>query len=1258
MKFFLSILFFFIYSSVLAISGTKYYLKSGGNNSLSGTSIANAWATLVKVNSFAGFSQNDTIFLEGGSTFVGPLIPPHNGIAGQPIVITSYGTGKATITGFTTLSSWANLGGNIWECTPSVTLKPLCNILTFNTVPQQLGRTPNSTFNTYSSATTTQLVSSTNISATSYVGAEVVMRCNTFVMQRMSITAQSGNTLTYTRTAQAMDNGNAQGAQSGTPNYGYFLQRFAGSLDQQGEWYYNPSTQKMRIYSTTNPNSATIKASYIDTLIVLGSRSYITLDNLAIEGAGIYAVYGNVSSTGNLIVKNCTFNNNTRSVYLWNCFASVVRNNTVNNSFNVGIMVVNRQQKQITIDTNIVTNTGKLVGNGIFPTNENLNAIVEETDTTRANNFVYIRRNVVRSTGYMAIKFHGTNVRASQNISDSFCMNIDDGGGIYSFTKNDGTYTGINYSNRVIDSNFISNCIGAFAGTTRSTPDARGYYMDDQVGFVTGYHNSISNIPGNGAEFNNPQSMVFTDNTVYNCDYPIEIQIKQYGVLSNNSITRNVLYQKTSSQFNFIHNHSNLSQPPPTVTINQSLQNMAFIDTNWITNIKNTGYSYNSNGGSGQTNLVTWQGTILHDLVSVLPPTVVNNTNTNYYTNPTDTVRVIRFSTFSKVDPKGMVYNNIAAVPQWSSLVLIDNGNAPPINQFPIANAGADTTITSPASTANLNGSASYDPDGTIILYNWIQLSGQNASTITSAGSAITTVSGLIPGIYQYQLTVTDNNSATATSIVRVTVNVPPNLPPTANAGVDQQKILPVNTATLSGSGNDPDGSITAYHWDKISGPSGGSITTPNSANTGITALQQGTYVFQLTVTDNGGLTGSDIMNVTVYPENIAPSANAGDDQTTTLPANSVTLTGSGTDPDGSIVSFLWAKISGPSGGDIESPSSAITDINNLQEGTYVYKLTVTDNMGATGIDFVQVIVYPPIPPPNAPPFAFAGNDTIIILPHNTALLNGIGIDTDGVITAYYWSQLSGPSVAGISSPNTASTGITSMIQGAYIFQLRVTDNSGDTATDAIQVTIAPANLLPTVSAGPNQIITLPIDSTTITAVASDPDGTIASIGWSKISGPSGGTIDSPTELSTHISNMIEGFYLYRIKVVDNSGDSAVSTVQITVNPVPIITKPTANVGDDQIIFLPDSTAIITGSGTNGTGTIVSHVWSLFDGPGGGDIATPNNYTTSVNNLQEGTYIYKLTVTDNNGLIGTGLMQIVVRQVPALRAILLRGVYP
>lgn len=1453
MKAFFTIAGSFFCSSIFA---TNYYVKIGGNNNLSGKDINNAWATIAKVNSFTGFNVGDTVKLEGGSTFIGPLIPPRNGVAGKPFVITSYGIGEAIITGFTTLTGWTSLGGNIWECTPSPQLRSTCNILTFNNVPQQIGRTPNSSYYTYQSATTSQLITSAISGATNYTGAEVVMRCNAFVMQRMTITSQSSTsssvTFNYSRTALGMDNANPKSPEKGSSNYGFFLQRFAGSLDQQGEWYYNPTTHKMRVYSTSNPSGFTIKASYIDTLVVLGSRSYITLDNISIEGAGVYGVYGNVSSTGNLAIKNCSFNNNTRAIYLWNCFASYVINNTVNNSFNVGILIFNRQQKQMTIDTNTVTNTGILVGNGIFPSNENLCALVtDESDTTPGTNFARIRRNVIRNVGYMALKFKGSNVRVSQNITDSMCRHIDDGGGIYTFINNQSVNTQYE-RNRIVDSNFISNNFGAPAGTNRTTPDAVGYYMDDQASYVNGYHNTIWNISGNGAQFNNPYNMTFWDNTIYNADYAVSINMKPFGPLTNNKVTRNIAYQKTTTQYNFVHTNSNLSKPTP-ITITQSMQRMAFIDTNWISNIKTAGYSfYYSTDGVNYTfpspyTLATWRSNIFHDIVSILPPTVVTATNTNFYTNKTDTVRVIRFDGLSKVDPKGMVYNNIAAVPQWSSLILIDNGNAQPVNQYPIADAGTDTTITVPASTASLNGSNSHDPDGTIILYHWVQLSGPNASSIATENASKTVVSGLIAGIYQYQLTVTDNNNAQATSLVRVTVNVPPNRPPTANAGEDRSIVSPKDTVRVVGIGTDPDGSIVGYLWAKISGPSGGSITSPTSATTPITALQQGTYSFKLTVTDNGGSTASDIMNVVVYPANTPPTANAGLNQATTLPVNFVTLSGSGSDVDGTVASFLWTKISGPSGGDIDTPTDSTTDILNLQEGTYVYQLLVTDNQGATGTSFVQVVVNPAAPPdnqapisdaganqtitlpqnsatlvgngvdpdgtiasylwtklsgpsggnitsastastgitalqqgtyaygltvtdnrgatatsyvqivvnpaappvnqaptanagedknvtlptditsfagggtdadgvivsyawtkvigptggtivspssattaisslhegtysykltvvdnngdsasdyvqiivnaapPNAPPLVFAGNDTTIVLPANNVNLNGIASDTDGVVTSYEWRQLSGPSNATITPSNAATTNISSLVQGVYIFQFKATDNHGDTATDALQVTVNPANLVPILDGGGNKMITLPQDTVTLSATASDADGTIVSTLWTKVSGPSGGTIESPSSLTTLVSGLVEGVHVYKIKVVDNSGDSAVASVQITVNPAPIITKPAANAGEDQIIYEPDSTAVLTGSGTNGTGTITSHVWSLFSGPSGGDISDPTNYTTGVTHLVEGTYIYKLTVTDNNGLIGTDLVQIVVRAVPELKSVLLRG---
>lgn len=90
---------------------------------------------------------------------------------------------------------------------------------------------------------------------------------------------------------------------------------------------------------------------------------------------------------------------------------------------------------------------------------------------------------------------------------------------------------------------------------------------------------------------------------------------------------------------------------------------------------------------------------------------------------------------------------------------------------------------------------------------------------------------------------------------------------------------------------------------------------------------------------------------------NKVPKANAGPAQTITLPTNSVTLTGTGSDDDGDVVAYLWSQVSGPSASTIVNPGSPSTAVNGLQQGTYVFQLMVTDDMGATGVDTTSVVV-------------------------------------------------------------------------------------------------------------------------------------------------------------------------------------------------------------------------------------------------------------------------------------------------------------
>ena len=277
----------------------------------------------------------------------------------------------------------------------------------------------------------------------------------------------------------------------------------------------------------------------------------------------------------------------------------------------------------------------------------------------------------------------------------------------------------------------------------------------------------------------------------------------------------------------------------------------------------------------------------------------------------------------------------------------------PPVNQPPVARAGADVTIQLPISQVKLNGGASSDPDGSIAAYAWTKKVGPSGSTLSGQTTATLTASNLTAGTYTFQLQVTDNQGASATDQVQVTVTAPASVV-TANAGEDRS--VSVNAVvTLSGIGKGPN-PFRAYLWEKVSGPSV-TMSKANTANVTLTNLQVGSYTFKFTATDSEGNSGSDEVKVTVTggtPSQPVVTANAGADQTVALGKASVELYGIGKGPN-PFRAYLWEKVSGPSV--TLTIRGANATLTNLQVGSYEFKFTATDSEGNSGSDNVKVIV-------------------------------------------------------------------------------------------------------------------------------------------------------------------------------------------------------------------------------------------------------------------------------------------------------------
>ncbi|MET3878225.1 poly(3-hydroxybutyrate) depolymerase/ribosomal protein L14 [Chitinophaga sp. OAE865] len=412
--------------------------------------------------------------------------------------------------------------------------------------------------------------------------------------------------------------------------------------------------------------------------------------------------------------------------------------------------------------------------------------------------------------------------------------------------------------------------------------------------------------------------------------------------------------------------------------------------------------------------------------------------------------------------------SNLVAGTYTFRLIITDNAGAKDTatvkvtvltaaNKPPVANAGKNIQIQLPVNTATLNGSASTDTDGQIVSWLWQKTAGPAGGDLATAGAAQTAVNNLAAGTYTYQLTVTDNNNATATATVTVLVlAAAPNQSPVADAGNNISIQLPVNSAALDGSASaDADGQIVTWLWEKTAGPAGGNIASAGAAKTNISNLQEGTYTFRLTVTDNNGATSQATVNVvvTAAPVNQPPVADAGNNISIQLPVNSAALDGSASaDADGQIVTWLWEKTAGPAGGNIASAGAAKTNISNLQEGTYTFRLTVTDNNGATSNATVNITV---LPVENKAPVAQTQGNRSIQQPMNSFIADGSSsYDPDGTIVKYEWMQVTGPTSANLKSPDQVQTLINGLQAGQYQFRLTVTDDKDATATTTFNLTV------------------------------------------------------------------------------------------------------------------------------------------------------------------------------------------------------------
>ena len=362
------------------------------------------------------------------------------------------------------------------------------------------------------------------------LGAELVVRKNSYTFDRTPVTGQSGTTLSY----------KSPSANEQTNDFGFFLQNSAATLDLDGEWYYNSTTKKLRLYSVLNPSTRTVEAATVETLVTMAGKNNIVFNGLAFHGSDTAAFLFS-GGTNHITIKACDINysgteaifNDTYETASFVAVDNCMINNT--NSFPIRMFGTSNTS----ISNTIIKNSNLIAGlarsgqsgyGGIFIQGGN-------------NKFEYNR---IDSCGGAALSFNGgSNIIAKNNYINYFCTIVCDYGGIY--TNGDDGYTG-----RKIINNVITNGVGGYFGTNMpGYHAANGIYLDESANDVEVRGNSIYKMASNGIYVHQSTNNYIVGNTIYdNHDNQISMTDDEPWTsrIYGNRVTSNIFFAKTSKQ--------------------------------------------------------------------------------------------------------------------------------------------------------------------------------------------------------------------------------------------------------------------------------------------------------------------------------------------------------------------------------------------------------------------------------------------------------------------------------------------------------------------------------------------------------------------------------------------------------------------------------------------------------------------------------------------------------------------------------------
>ncbi len=364
------------------------------------------------------------------------------------------------------------------------------------------------------------------------------------------------------------------------------------------------------------------------------------------------------------------------------------------------------------------------------------------------------------------------------------------------------------------------------------------------------------------------------------------------------------------------------------------------------------------------------------------------------------------------------------------------------------------------------------------------------------------------------------------------------------SAGNDISIVLPTNSSQFNANASSTAGAITSYNWVKIAGPVSYAINNSNISNPLLTGLTEGTYAFELTVSDIAANTAKDTILITVSTRvliDFGPATNTSPDvngnywnnvymaSNGNMVSNAITTTnirsGLGLEVVNRIDGTFGIQNTGLSSG---NTIGAVGDYSSNVTSDYAFADLSASNGSwkLTGLESNKKYT-----------IKFWGTKSVLVFP------NIIEIRKTGDAT---WQSYNATSNNNFN--NAATFEVTGVTEASFDIRVQSGSSFGYICLMDIYRTSTDAsiNSAPIAFAGNDIYLTTPATSTSVNgSLSSDVDGNISTYLWRKISGPNSYTINTPNSSTTTISDLADGIYTFELAVTDNEGGIDADTVLI-----------------------------------------------------------------------------------------------------------------